>query len=106
MRNGLLREGRRMVAWVATLLLVGIGTAMAQAGTISGKVTEGNTNGPLVGARVQATGTNYFAVTNQLGTYTIRGVAPGSYTLRVIMLGYSSATKPVTVAGGQVASVD
>jgi TonB-linked SusC/RagA family outer membrane protein len=81
-------------------------TAQAQQATITGHVTDQNTKQPLVGARVQALGSNYFGITSQTGQYTIRGINPGTYTLRVIMLGYGSITKPATVTQGQATTVD
>ncbi|MCC7134152.1 MAG: SusC/RagA family TonB-linked outer membrane protein [Gemmatimonadales bacterium] len=45
-------------------------------------------------------------MTNQQGQYTIRGVNPGSYTLRIVMLGYGSQNKPVTVTAGQATTLD
>jgi TonB-linked SusC/RagA family outer membrane protein len=86
--------------------VLGAGLAEAQQASITGKVTDQATNTPLVGARIQAAGTNYFAITNQQGTYTIRAVNPGSYTLRAVMLGYGSTTKPATVNVAQVTTVD
>lgn len=94
-------------ALAALGLLAGfLGQAAAQSGSITGKVTDQANGQPLVGARVQATGTNFFAITNQQGTYTVRNVSPGNYSLRVVMLGYGSQQKTVTVAPGQSASVD
>ena len=87
-------------------LLLGARSVRAQQGSITGKVTDQNNAQALIGARIQAAGTNYFAITNQLGQYTLRSVNPGSYTLRVVMLGYASTQKPVTVAAGQPATVD
>src|SRR2546422_4302897 len=88
------------------LLLVGVQTVAAQQAAISGKATDQGNGQPLVGARIQAIGTNYFAVTSQQGTYTIRGLTPGAYALRIIMLGYASIQKPATVTAGQTTTVD
>lgn len=87
-------------------LVLGAGTAQAQQGSITGKVTDQANGQALVGARVQAAGTNYFAISNQQGQYTIRGVNGGTYSLRIVMLGYGSTQKSVTVAAGQAATVD
>jgi len=95
----------RGVLAVALLGLV-VGSAQAQQSSISGKVTDQSNGQPLAGARVQATGTNYIGITNAQGTYTIRAVNAGSYTLRVVMLGYASQTRSVTVTAGQAATAD
>ncbi|MFN0178607.1 MAG: SusC/RagA family TonB-linked outer membrane protein [Gemmatimonadales bacterium] len=85
---------------------LGVSVAQAQQGSIAGKVTDLRNGQPLAGARVQATGTNYVAISNAQGAYTIRAVTAGTYSLRIVMLGYASQTKPVTVAAGQPATLD
>jgi TonB-linked SusC/RagA family outer membrane protein len=77
-----------------------------QASSISGKVTDKASGQPLAGARVQATGTQYVAITNQQGSYSIRSVRPGTYNLRIIMVGYASQQKTVPVSAEQAATVD
>ena len=96
---------RRLLGFVAALSL-SAGIAQAQQSTISGKVTDQSNGQPLAGARVQATGTNYVTVTNAQGAYTIRAVQAGTYSLRIVMLGYASQTKPVTVTAGEASNVD
>ena len=100
------RPGLR--SWLTALgAIIGFaGPVQSQAGSITGKVTDQSSGQPLSGARIQATGTNYVATTSQEGTYTLRGVSPGPYALRVIMLGYASQQKTVSVAAGQAAAVD
>jgi TonB-linked SusC/RagA family outer membrane protein len=87
-------------------LLVGATVASAQQASVTGRVTDQGNGQPLAGARVQVTGTSYYAITNAQGAYTIRAVAAGSYTLRVVMLGYASQTKAVTVTAGQAVAAD
>lgn len=93
---------------VAVLLTAGFlpSLAFAQQVTITGRVTDQANGQPLAGARIQATGTSAFAISNPQGGYTIRNLAPGSYTLRVVMLGYASVTRPVTAGAGESVTVD
>ncbi len=93
------RSATRWMRGVTALALGFLVTsqAAAQQGTVSGKVTDESNGQPLVGARVQATTQQVYAVTNQQGQYTIRGVTSGPHTFRVFMLGYASQTKQVTV---------
>jgi TonB-linked SusC/RagA family outer membrane protein len=84
----------------------GVRDLAAQAGSIAGKVVDQTSGLPLAGARVQASVANYVAYTTQQGTYRIVGVSPGTYSLRILMLGYGSQQKSVTVAAGQSATVD
>ena len=81
-------------------------TAAAQAGTITGKVTDDATGAGVAGARVQIIGYQQFAISTAQGLFQIRSVSPGSYTLRIVMLGYGAQQKSVTVASGQPTTVD
>ncbi|MSR03188.1 MAG: SusC/RagA family TonB-linked outer membrane protein [Gemmatimonadetes bacterium] len=81
-------------------------TAAAQAGTITGKVTDDATGAGLAGARIQVIGRQQFAISNPQGIYQIRSVSAGGYTLRIVMLGYGAQQKAVTVAAGQPTAVD
>jgi TonB-linked SusC/RagA family outer membrane protein len=91
---------------VAGALMAVATPAFAQQATVTGKVTDQARGVALAGARVQASGTNYYAISNQEGVYTIRGVSPGAYTFRIIMLGYGSQTKTVAVAAGGSTTLD
>ncbi|HEX9895441.1 MAG TPA: TonB-dependent receptor plug domain-containing protein, partial [Gemmatimonadales bacterium] len=96
----------RLSATAILLLLAAAGPLLAQQGTISGRVTDDATQQPLGGARVQLTGTSLFALSNAQGTYTIRGVAPGTHQVRIILLGFASIQRSVTVPAGGTATVD
>ena len=50
--------------------------------------------------------TNRIETTNREGTYTFREVAPGTYAIRVLRVGYRPATDTVTVADGGTATAD
>ena len=87
-------------------LLVGIARAAnAQNSTITGTVVD-QAGGPVSPARVLLGATNKGAVTNQQGKYVIAGVAPGTYEVRVAIIGYAGETKKVTVGGGEGVTAD
>jgi TonB-linked SusC/RagA family outer membrane protein len=99
---------RWLVAFL-TATTLGAGTAPAQqtTGTITGRVVgTGAGGGPLEAARVSLAGTNLATSTNREGVYTLRGVPAGSHEVRVIRLGYSQRTLPVTVTSGATATLD
>jgi TonB-linked SusC/RagA family outer membrane protein len=77
-----------------------------QQGSITGKVTDEGTGQPLAGARVQVIGASAFALTNAQGVYAIRAIAAGSYQLRVVLIGYASIQRTVTVEAGQPVTAD
>ena len=100
---------RRVVVPGLSFLLLGPATVRAQQseGTITGRVVgTGAGGGPLEQARVSLVGTNLATSSNREGVYTLRGVAPGAHQVRVIRLGYSQRTLPVTVTAGQTATLD
>ena len=67
--------------------------------TISGTVTDENGNG-LAGANVTVEGTNMGAAANSSGSYSISGVALGTYTVSASFIGYNSSSKSVIVGDG------
>jgi TonB-dependent SusC/RagA subfamily outer membrane receptor len=80
--------------------------ALAQTGTVTGKITAADTPTPVEAARVQVVGTPLLVLSNQEGVYTMRGVTPGTVQIRVSALGFGTVTQSVTVAAGQSASLD
>ena len=88
------------------VLLASTGDLSAQAvGSITGRITDKAGGAPLEGAQVRVEGTNFGAMTNGDGRYTISRVTPGTYQLRVIRIGYLSTLSPVTVSAGAAATV-
>lgn len=70
------------------------GEALAgNTGKISGRVTDKSTGEPLIGANVVVSGMKIGGSTDQNGDYFILNVPPGTYTLAVTMVGYSSVNK-------------
>ncbi|MCI0512131.1 TonB-dependent receptor [candidate division KSB1 bacterium] len=67
------------------------GTVLAQTtGKIAGKVTDGETREALIGANVIIEGTNLGAATGPDGEFYIINLPPGTYTLKVMMIGYET----------------
>jgi TonB-linked SusC/RagA family outer membrane protein len=103
---------RRLSSWIAASalavgLLIGMAaTAAAQGATVSGRVTARGTNDPVPQARVMVVGTSLFTVTNPEGRYTLRGVPPGTHSVRAIRVGYQEQRRPITVTAGETATLD
>jgi len=95
--------------WVAALGLLISATAYAQNGTISGKITDQTSGGPVISADVSArAGLGGAATTRsrENGTYTV-SVAPGTYTVSVKAVGKTpKQVENVVVRAGQTATVD
>jgi hypothetical protein len=67
-------------------------TAQEQTGRIIGKVTDGMTKEPIVGANVVVVGTGLGAATDIEGRFDIRRVPLGTYAVRVSTIGYLATT--------------
>ena len=68
------------------------------AGTVTGRVTDANTNDFLPGANVLIQGTNYGAATDRAGEFSIPNIPSGDYTLSVQYIGYTDHTQDITVS--------
>jgi len=93
----------------AILLLGGGGVAepvQAQQGTVAGQVTDKSNQQPVPGASVIIIGTSLQGRTSREGRYSIPKVAPGRYSVQVRLIGYATATQPVTVGAGETATAD
>jgi len=90
--------------------LVAVVPAWAQSGTVSGKVTGADGGGPLAGAVVRLEANGLLAAQGKAGSdgsYRITGVAPGTYTVRVVNVGYGPREFPnTTVSAGGTVTVD
>ncbi len=73
-------------------------------GTIHGVVSNGSTKAPLAGVTI--TFGSRATVSKVDGQYTLRGVAPGTDSLRARMIGFAPTAQQVTVAAGENVQVD
>jgi TonB-linked SusC/RagA family outer membrane protein len=101
----------RLVGIVPALALLVGGARVARAqggqnGTITGVVTEQLDNRPVAGARLLLGNTNRTVQTNTSGRYTLAAVPPGTYEVRVVVVGFASQTHMVQLAAGGSASAD
>lgn len=89
--------------------LPGVLVAQQRAGSLKGQVLD-ELGGAIVGATVTAIdgkGAEKTAVTNEAGSYTINGLAPGKYTIRAINAGFAlSETPDVEVVAGRPQQFD
>lgn len=82
----------------------------ANPGSVAGHVDGEQAAGgiaPLADATVSLEGTSVTAVTNAAGDFTLTGVPPGSYLLRVAKAGFASESATVfDLRGGEVRTLD
>jgi len=84
----------RLYATAAFMLLSSL---LAKAGTIKGKVIDGFTGEPLVGATVKLSNTAYKAIIKLDGSFTFPNVPKGTYTIVISMPGYRIKEQTVTI---------
>ena len=88
--------------WCAALALVaGAASLAAQSGTLRGTVADTAGN-PVSNATVVVDGTGLRISTAASGSYEIRGVPAGSYTVRARAIGFQASGVEVTVAASEV----
>jgi TonB-linked SusC/RagA family outer membrane protein len=76
------------------------------AGIITGLVRDRRSQQPLNGAQVYIQGTGLGGLSNAAGRYRITGVPAGTVTLRVALIGFAAAQKPVVVRDGLTVTAD
>ncbi len=84
----------KTVAYVfsgAALLLSTLGAQSV--GALTGRITDLDTHQPLVGANVMLEGTDLGAAANAEGRFRIVNIPVGSYTVRVMMMGYKAQAR-------------
>ncbi|HEU4596004.1 MAG TPA: carboxypeptidase regulatory-like domain-containing protein [Pyrinomonadaceae bacterium] len=97
-------------AGLALVLALAVGAALAQeAGSLRGQVKD-EFGGVIIGASVTAQGSNgaeKTTTTNEEGFYTLSGLAPGAYTVRVNSSGFARYEQAaVEVAAGRATPLE
>ena len=85
-----------VIAITLCLSLAGLAVAQQRAGSLRGQVLD-ELGGAIVGASVSVIdgkGVEKSVVTNEGGSYTINGLAPGKYTVRAINAGFAMSETP------------
>ncbi len=83
-------------------------TALAQGttGRITGRVTDRESGQPVDAAQIRIDGTTIGAISNADGNYIIQRIAPGTYQLRLVRLGYQSVLQSITLRAGAPATAN
>ncbi|MDB5130810.1 MAG: hypothetical protein JWR02_559 [Mucilaginibacter sp.] len=83
--------------WLIIFILLFPFVALAQTGVITGTVTQEGTSKPLPRASVFLSNSSVGTATAENGTFALRDIRPGQYTLVVTILGYENYTKTILV---------
>jgi TonB-linked SusC/RagA family outer membrane protein len=106
MATGIRQRWLPPISLLCGLMLGTTGSALAQQAGIGGRVTDQSGGAGLEAARVILTGTSRIENTDREGHFVFRNVAPGSYQVRVLRVGYKPATQTTTVAAGETVALD
>ena len=74
--------------------------ALAQDGTLSGTITDSESDNALPGANIIIEDTNLGAASGLDGSYGIANIPTGTYTVRVTFIGYKQIEQSVTINSG------
>ena len=99
----------RTAGMLALLALAGPGAVTAQTptGAIEGTITDATTGQPLNAASVTVEGTALSALTDlTTGRYSLTNVPAGVHTVKVVIIGYVTQEREVTVTAGQTTVAD
>jgi len=94
-----------VVVFICGVLWLSPANAQERKATITGHATDTN-HDPLVGARVELQPLGQTAVTDAEGAFKMSDLAPGSYTVNITYVGFSTFSKQVTLAAGGTTNVD
>lgn len=86
------------------VFLISFSALAQQSGSIQGLVT--GPEGPVVQATVLVTETDYGAITDFEGKFTISNLPEGSYRLKIRAVGYATTQADVAVEAGKITRVD
>ena len=95
-----------IAALVLALSAAGATNLAAQTGTVTGVVTDATTGQPLNDAAISLVDTDNSGLTNISGRYALNNVPVGVYTVKVVIIGYATQEKEVTVTPNSTQQVD
>lgn len=106
MNTSLMRSSGTLMLLIGVLVFTSVATAQDVTGEIRGTITDVERGDALIGANVVVDGTNFGSASNLDGTYSIKGVPPGSYTVTARFVGYRLMSHSVTVSAGATVTQD
>jgi len=104
------RWGRQLLRGVLCALLIG-GVARAQEapdapGTIKGRIFDDETGETMPYTNVFVSGSNIGTMAFTDGFYIMKGLRPGTYTVKASYISYGVASQTVTLGPGEVVNLD
>jgi len=91
--------------YLFTVLFFSISYSFGQQAILKGQVVDEKTREPLSGAYVHFEDQKGGAITDAFGYYTITGITPGEYKLKVKYVGYAEYEENVHISGSQLLNI-
>jgi iron complex outermembrane receptor protein len=104
-RSALARSAAVLLLGATSSAAVASAAAAQTTGSISGRITEAD-GSPIAGAQVVLDGGQRGTLSNDLGGFLLREVAPGSHSLLIERIGFSTYRGQVDVTAGGTATLD
>lgn len=93
---------RPFAYFLIIIMFAGAGTVLAQtSGTITGRISDANSEKSLEGATVEIVELQRSTTTDPDGSYLLRGIPSGEYTVRVVYYGLEPLENKVTIADNE-----
>jgi hypothetical protein len=96
-----------MKKYFILLLISAITFAQNNKQNIRGIVTDKLSQTPLIGATIQLSNSDAYAITDEMGKYQLSDISPGRYELKILYIGYKELLLPnVVVTSGKEVILD
>ena len=95
----------KKIIYLLTLLFFTASLSYGQQVVLKGQVVDEKTKEPLSGAYVHFDDQKGGAITDAFGYYTINGINPGEYKLKVKYVGYTEYEEKVQISGSRVLNI-
>ncbi|TSA23759.1 TonB-dependent receptor [bacterium] len=95
-----------IIVLLVSLFMITSFAFAAGAGNLAGKVTNEKNGDPIANANIYVEGTEFGMLTRNNGTFLLKNVPEGNYTVAVSYLGYELTKKPVEIKGGLTSTLN
>lgn len=84
--------------YILTIVILNATALFSQTVSISGYVSDYNSRETLIGATILLEGSEHVTISDKNGFYSITGVVPGKYNLKVSHIGYHDVLRDIEIA--------
>ncbi|MEN8230300.1 MAG: DUF2012 domain-containing protein, partial [Bacteroidota bacterium] len=100
-------QGLRKSLLIITWMLIGAGSLLAQGtGTLTGVITDPQTEETMIGAHVIVVGTSFNTISDPDGKFLLTNLPAGNHTLKISYIGYEDKEVEITVTAGETVKLN